>query len=128
MHLAQVSKRTSVISQDYSLCNSVNFKKKKVPAVFLQQVINRKCKFLGLQLAKVEDTLNLRCHSELKGLDISNCQANDGVLEELIGSCQYLEKIVAMNYFRDVKKNMQAKWKNVAIPKHWLQCVTFILN
>ena len=47
LHLAQVSKRTSVISQDYSLWHSVNFKKKKVPAVFLQQVINRKCKFLG---------------------------------------------------------------------------------
>ena len=97
MNVAQVSKRISVISQDYSLWHIVSFKKKKVSTVFLQQVINRKCKFLGLQLAKVEDTLNLRCHSELKGLDISNCQANDGVLEELIRSCQYLEKIVAMN-------------------------------
>ena len=97
LHLAQVSKRTSVISQDYSLWHIVSFKKKKVPTVFLQQVINRKCKFLSLEFAKVEGTLNLRGHSEIKVLRISNCQANDGVLEELIGSCQYLEKISTMN-------------------------------
>ena len=97
LHVAQVSKRTSVLSQDYSLWHCVSFKKKKVSTVCLQQVINRKCKVLGLQFAKVEDTLNLRCHSELKQLEISNCQANDGVLEEIIRSCQHLEKIAAMN-------------------------------
>ena len=98
LHLAQVSSRTSVISKDCSLwqCVCVSFMK-KVTTSFLQQVIDRKCKSLDLESAKVKGTLNLRGHSELKVLDVSNCEANDGVLEELIGSCHSLEEIGTMN-------------------------------
>jgi hypothetical protein len=97
LHLAQVSSRTSVISKDSSLWKSVRVSfVKKVTTSFLQQVIDRKCMYLDLESAKMEGTLNLKGHSELKVLDISNCEANDGVLEELIGSCHSLEQIGTM--------------------------------
>ena len=98
LHLAQVSRRTSVISKDWSLWKSVCVSSmKKVTTFFLQQVIDRKCKFLNLESAKVEGNLNLRGHSELEVLEISNCEASDGVLEELIGSCHSLEQISTLN-------------------------------
>jgi hypothetical protein len=50
-----------------------------------------------LEFAKVEGTLKLSCCSELKTLEVSNCKANEGVLEELLGSCHSLEKFSAMN-------------------------------
>lgn len=95
--VAQVSKRTLVISKDSSLWQRVDFRMKNVTASFLQQVINRRCKFLNLEFAKVEGTLNLSGCSELKTLEVSNCKANEGVLEELLGSCHSLEKFSAMN-------------------------------
>ena len=94
--VAQVSKRTSVISKDSSLWQRVNFQRIEVTTSFLQQVINRRCQFLNLESAKLEGTLNLTGHSELKTLDISNCKANEGVLEELLGSCHSLEKLAMM--------------------------------
>ena len=97
LQVAQVSKRTSVISKDSSLWGKVNFQWITVTTSFLQQVINRRCKDLNLGYAKLEGTLNLTGHSELKTLDISNCKANEGVLEELLGSCHSLEKIGMMN-------------------------------
>ena len=95
--VAQVSKRTSVISKDSSLWQRVSFQRTYVTTSFLQQVINRRCKNLNLGSANLEGTLNLTGHSELKTLDISNCKANEGVLEELLGSCHSLEKIGMMN-------------------------------
>ena len=97
LQVAQVSKRTSVISKDSSLWTRVNFQSITVTTSFLQQVINRRCKDLNLGYAKLEGTLNLTGHSELNTLDISNCKANEGVLEELLGSCHSLEKIGMMN-------------------------------
>ena len=95
--VAQVSKRTSVIAKDPYLWRRVSFWRKKVTTSFLQQVINRKCKFLSLHNAEVEGTLNLNEHSTLETLDISGCKANEGVLEELLGSCHSLEKFAMMN-------------------------------
>ena len=95
--VAKASKRTLAIAKDFSLWQRVSFWRKKVTTSFLQEVINRGCKFLSLHDAELKGSLNFDSHSELITLDISDCKANEGVLEELVGSCHSLEKFATMN-------------------------------
>ena len=95
--VAKASKRTLAIAKDFSLWQRVSFWRKKVTTSFLQEVINRGCKFLSLHNAELEGSLNFSNNSELITLDISDCKANEGVLEELVGSCHSLEKFAMMD-------------------------------
>ena len=64
-----------------------------MPCDFIQLIINNGCKYLSLYEAKLTGTLSLKKSSQLKYLDLSNCNADTKVLEELLASCHSLEKL-----------------------------------
>ena len=64
-----------------------------MPCEFVQLIINNGCKYLSLYEAKLTGTLSLKKSSQLKYLDLSNCNADTKVLEELLASCHSLEKL-----------------------------------
>ena len=82
-----VSKRTYNISQDCSLWLKINFYKKKLTTALLEKVLINGCKYLSLQHATLEGNMRLKKPTSLKSLDISNCDANQGVLDEIFASC-----------------------------------------
>ena len=94
IYSVQVSKRLQVISKDESLWQKINLYQKVVPPEFLQKVISNGCKYLSLVNANLsEGIFNLtKRKSQLKYLELTNFRANSQVLEELICSCQSLEK------------------------------------
>ena len=90
----QVSKRIRAISQDESLWQKINLYMKRIQTGFLQYIINNGCQYLSLHNAILEgERLNLNIKSKLKYLDLSDCQASDVVLEELLASCHLLQKL-----------------------------------
>ena len=93
-----VSKRTYNISQDCSLWLTINFYNKKLSTSLLERVLNNGCKYLSLQHAKLEGNLRLKKSTSLKCLDISNCEANQGVLNEIFASCYSLEKLCLIDF------------------------------
>ena len=97
IYSGQVSKRLQVISKDESLWQKINLYQKVVPPEFLQKVISNGCKYLSLVNAKLsedsEGIFNLtKRKSQLKYLELTNFRANSQVFEELMCSCQSLEK------------------------------------
>ena len=93
-----VSKRTYNISQDCSLWLTINFYKKKLSTSLLERVLTNGCKYLSLQHATLEGNLRLKKPTSLKCLDISNCEANQGVLNEMFASCYSLEKLCLIDF------------------------------
>ena len=93
-----ISKRTYNISQDCSLWLKVNFYKKKLTTALLEKVLVNRCKYLSLQHATLEGNLRLKNPTSLKCLDISNCQANHGALDEVFASCHSLEKLCLIDF------------------------------
>ena len=93
-----VSKRTYNISQDCSLWLKINFFKKKLTTALLEKVLVNRCKYLSLQHATLEGNLKLKNPTSLKFLDISNCHANYGVLDEIFASCYSLEKLCLIDF------------------------------
>ena len=90
---SQTSKRIRVICYDDSLWQTTDLSKKKVPAEFLQKVITYGCKSLNLTKATLIGTLRLENDSQLTDLDLSGCTVSRHVLEELLISCHYLQKL-----------------------------------
>ena len=93
-----VSKRTYNISQDCSLWLKINFYKKKLTTALLEKVLINGCKYLSLQHARLEGNIRLKKPTSLKSLDISNCDANQGVLDEILASCYSLEKLCLIDF------------------------------
>ena len=90
---SQTSKRIRSICYDDSLWQKINLRKKTVPTEFLQKVIGYGCKSLNLNEAKIVGTLSLENESPFTDLDLSACSATSHILEELLRSCHYLQKL-----------------------------------
>ena len=95
---AQVSKRTRRICHDESLWEKVNLYEKVVPSEFIAQILENGCKYINLRSAKIVGALKLsRKDYNVKYLNLTNCTADQGVLEKLISSCQCLQKLSLCN-------------------------------
>ena len=91
---ARVSKRTRRICRDGSIWKKVNLFKKVVPSEFIEMILENGCKYINLQSSKIVGSLNLsRNDYNVKYLNLSYCNADEGVLEKLISSCQSLQKL-----------------------------------
>jgi len=92
-YCAQVSKRLGDISIDESLWQKINVFNKVVPTGFIQHILKRGCQYLNLNSAVLEGDSEFPTKSKLKYLDLSHTKADFGILEELVGTCNSLEKL-----------------------------------
>jgi hypothetical protein len=91
---AQVSKRTRRICHDESMWKKVNLYEKVVPSEFIEMILENGCKYLNLKSSVIVGSLNLsRNDYDVRYLNLSQCHANEGVLEKLISSCKSLQKL-----------------------------------
>ena len=97
MNCSQASKRIRRIAQDEKLWQRVDVNDKKVSTDFLEMILENGCRFLDISLAvTLEYSINIE-RSELRSLDVSSfCQENQ-VIEKLLNSCHYLEKLAMRN-------------------------------
>jgi hypothetical protein len=94
MHCSQVSKRTRRICHDESLWEKVNLYERVAPSEFIAQILENGCKYINLRSAKIVGALKLsRKYYDVKYLNLHHCTADQGVLEKLISSCKYLQKL-----------------------------------
>ena len=98
LRCGQVSKRIRTISNDNSLFQTVNLSNKYLKCDLLATVLNKGCKSLNLSDSSILGNLSLIQNSQLRELDLSNCRATtyystSGVLEELVKSCDSLQKL-----------------------------------
>ena len=93
IHCGQVSKRIRSICHDKSLWQKVYVYDKKVPTEFLNFVLSKGCKDLNLSGSTLCGSLNLKKVSQLIDLQLDYCKAEDGVLEQLLGSCHSLQDL-----------------------------------
>ena len=95
---SRVSKRIRTISNDNSLFQTVNLSGKYVKTDLIKTVLDKGCKNLNLSDSSICGNLSLIQNSQLRELDLSNCRATtyystSGVLEELVKSCDSLQKL-----------------------------------
>ena len=91
---AQVSKRIRRVCHDESIWKKVNLCEKNLPSGFIEMILGNGCKYLNLQSSQIVGSLNLsRNDYDVKYLNLSKCYADEGVLEQLISSCQSLQKL-----------------------------------
>jgi len=94
IYCSQVSKRIRRISQDEMLWKKVNLYGKNVPTKFLKLIVENQCKHLSLPYVELQGTnLKLVKPSNLKYLEMTKCQAENGIIEELLESCNVLQKL-----------------------------------
>ena len=94
INCGMVSKKIRAISQIEFLWQKINLFRKAVPTKFLDMIIKKGCKYLCLSGARLEGKFDRMEKSNLKYLDLSWCTYDeDIVLEELLGSCQFLKKL-----------------------------------
>ena len=90
----------------------INLCCKKVPAAFIQKVLDNGCQYLSLANSRVKGTLDLTKEIyPVKYLDLSNCDTSedyskDNVLEELVGSCYSLQKLSLSKLTLGLHSNM----------------------
>ena len=86
----------------------INLCCKKIPAAFIQKVLDNDCRYLSLANSRVKGTLDLTKEIyPVKYLDLSNCDAsNDTVLEKLVGSCYSLQKLSLSKLTLGLHSNM----------------------
>ena len=89
----QVCKRIRAISHDTRLLQTINLSGKIVPAKFLQFILENGCKYLSLCEAKLEGNLKLNKYYPLKYLDLCTCKCEISDLNDLVASCDSLEKL-----------------------------------
>ena len=94
---AQLSKRMRDICFNISTWEKMNLFKKKVPSEFLQIVIESGCKYLSLYRTEITGSLKLIKASDLKYLDLTYCNADQEVIEKILSSCHFLEKLSLHN-------------------------------
>ena len=94
LNCGQVSKRIRAISHDETLWQKVNLHRQRVPTDYLETILNNGCKHLTLKQANLVGNLCIRKPSQLKYLDLDDCDYNNvKVIEELLASCYSLEKL-----------------------------------
>ena len=94
VHCAQVSKRARRICNDESIWEKINLYNKVVPSDFINQILQKGCKYINLEGSKIVGDLKLsRKDYNVKYLNLHRCYAGPGVLEKLINSCQSLQKL-----------------------------------
>ena len=98
LRCSRVSKRIRTISVDNSLFQTVNLSGKYVKSDLIRTVLDKGCKILNLSDSSTWGNLSLIQNSQLRELDLSNCRATfyystSGVLEELVKSCDSLQKL-----------------------------------
>ena len=90
----------------------INLCCKKVPAAFIQKVLDNDCRYLSLANSRVNGKLDLTKEIyPVKYLDLSNCDtsedySSDNVLEELVGSCYSLQKLSLSKLTLGLHSNM----------------------
>ena len=94
---AHVSKRMLAICLNISTWEKMNLFKKKVPSEFLQIVIENGCKYLSLYRTEITGNLKSIKASDLKYLDLTYCNADQEVIEKILSSCHFLEKLSLHN-------------------------------
>ena len=103
---AHVSKRTRRICHDESIWKKVNLYAKTVPSEFIEQILENGCQYINLFFSKIVGGLKLsRNDYDVKYLNVSDCKADEGVIEELISSCKSLEKL-SMGSLEQVRVNV----------------------
>ena len=89
----QLCKRIRSISHDESLWQKMNLFRRPVPTEFVQLIINNGCKYLSFYNATIQGTAITVKSSQLRYLDLSNCNIDSIVLQKLLFSCHLLEKL-----------------------------------
>ena len=97
LRTAHVSKRMRDIWFNVSTWEKMNLFKKKVPSEFLQIVIESGCKYLSLYRTEITGNLKSIEASDLKYLDLTYCNADQEVIEKILSSCHFLEKLSLHN-------------------------------
>ena len=97
LRTAHVSKRMRDICFNISTWEKMNLFKKKVPSEFLQIVIESGCKYLSLYRTEITGNLKSIEASDLKYLDLTYCNADQEVIEKILTSCHFLEKLSLHN-------------------------------
>ena len=97
LRTAHVSKRMRDICFNISTWEKMNLFKKKVPSEFLQIVIESGCKYLSLYRTEITGNLKSIKASDLKYLDLTYCNADQEVIEKILSSCHFLEKLSLHN-------------------------------
>ena len=90
-----------MICQDNSLYERINFQGLKVPTKFIEKVFEKGCKHLNLRNSQIEGELKLTKISKLKSLDLLGTQISEADEQNLLNSCDSLQKLIinSMNYF-----------------------------
>ena len=91
--LAQISKRIRSICYDETNWRKINLYKKTIPVTLLEQILENGCKYLSLCEAKLEGNLKLNKYYPLKYLDLCTCKCEISDLNNLVASCDSLEKL-----------------------------------
>ena len=105
----QVSKRIRRISHDGKLWVMVNLVKKIVKTELLEMILQKGCRILNLCHSTIHGSLSLNIKSQLRVLNLSepqctihdgcDCTENNGVLEEILLSCCFLQQLVMERVF-----------------------------
>ena len=98
LQLGQVSKRIRNISHDNSLWLNVDLSDQKVSTDFVKMILSNGCKYLNLNDSKLVGNVSLRKTSNLLALDLSDCEANTDVGEELLASCNSLKVLYPFGF------------------------------
>ena len=93
IQFAQVSKRIRSICYDESNWRKINLYKKNIHVTLLEQILENGCKYLSLCEAKLEGNLKLSKYYSLKYLDLCTCKCEISDLNNLVASCDSLEKL-----------------------------------
>ena len=105
----QVSKRIRRISHDGKLWVTVNLVEKIVKTELLEMILQKGCRTLNLCHSIIHGSLSLNIKSQLRVLNLSepqctihdgcNCTENNGVLEEILFSCCFLQSLAMERAF-----------------------------
>lgn len=109
LHCGLVSNRIRTISRDESLWERINLYNKIFPAEFVQLALNSGCKYLSLEEAKLvhgKEKLHLTKPSKLRYLNLAACTSHPSDIEEILGSCNSLEKLKLSAEYTSVTPNM----------------------
>ena len=68
-----VSKRIGAISQEEYLRQGINVSEEKVPADFIEDALNRGCRYLSLHKTQLIGDLSLKNGLNLRYLDLTDC-------------------------------------------------------
>ena len=104
LQCGQVSNRIRAISRDELLWQKINlanstplgyYQKRPISysTDFLEMILNNGCKYLNLHGTKLNGTLNLKKSNQLRYLDLSGARTTPIILEEILDSCNSLEKL-----------------------------------